>query len=63
MESDGSARAQNGSLNQQVAKTMPIPHLILIDMQNDVLEIFSVVLMSMRRRDVSTKPVTVRIQG
>ena len=63
MEGDGSARAQNGSLNQQVAKTTPIPHLILIDMQNDVLEVFSVVLMSMRERDVSNKPVAVRNQG
>lgn len=63
MESDGSARTQNGSQNQQVAKTAPIPHLILIDMQSDVLEVFSVVLMSMRERDVSNKPVAVRIQG
>lgn len=61
MGSVDSAQAWNGSPNQEVTKTMPILHLIA--MQNDFLEIFSLVLVSMRGRDVSSKLVAVSNQG
>ncbi len=61
MGNEGSAQAQNGSLNQQAAKTTPIPHLI--DMRNDFIEIIGVVLVPMRGRDKSNKLAAIRNQG